>query len=107
LLSTHRGLFATHYHRLADEHAADAAVAIRHMGCAVDAGGADGMPETVTFLYTLADGACPKSYGAAPLLGAAAPALSAVQPRMSRVQEFAGIWPMLLSKDGILELNCH
>ena len=59
-----RGLFATHYHRLANEHATDPAVSIRHMGCAVQAGRADGMPEFVTFLYTLADGACPKSYGA-------------------------------------------
>lgn len=33
------------------------------MGCAVEEG-TDGMPETVTFLYTLAEGACPKSYGA-------------------------------------------
>lgn len=58
-----RGLFATHYHRLADDHVDDAAVSIRHMGCAVE-DGHDGMPETVTFLYTLAEGACPKSYGA-------------------------------------------
>ena len=32
------------------------------MGCAVEEG-TDGMPETVTFLYTMAEGACPKSYG--------------------------------------------
>jgi hypothetical protein len=29
------GLFATHYHQLAAEHAADPAVAIMHMACAV------------------------------------------------------------------------
>ena len=43
---------------------ADPAVSIHHMGCAVETGGDDGMPETVTFLYTLEQGACPKSYGA-------------------------------------------
>lgn len=56
-----RGLFATHYHKLADAHAHDATVAVKHMGCAVDQG-ENGVPE-VTFLYTLMDGACPKSYG--------------------------------------------
>ena len=30
-----RGLFATHFHRLADVHADDPAVSIRHMACAV------------------------------------------------------------------------
>ena len=30
-----RGLFATHYHRLADAHAQDPAVSIRHMACHV------------------------------------------------------------------------
>ena len=30
-----RGLFATHFHKLADVHADDPAVSIRHMACAV------------------------------------------------------------------------
>ena len=30
-----RGLFATHYHRLADAHARDPSVSIRHMACHV------------------------------------------------------------------------
>jgi DNA mismatch repair protein MSH6 len=71
------GLFATHYHQLAAEHAADPQVAIMHMACAVaeqpeqqqqqddgDAGeggvrsaaGDDGVAE-VTFLYKLTAGA--------------------------------------------------
>jgi DNA mismatch repair protein MSH6 len=69
------GLFATHYHQLAAEHAADPQVAIMHMACAVaeqleqqqDDGGAvegggrsaagdDGVAE-VTFLYKLTAGA--------------------------------------------------
>ncbi|WIA28905.1 hypothetical protein OEZ86_011429 [Tetradesmus obliquus] len=76
------GLFATHYHQLAAQHAADPQVAIMHMACAVaeqpeqqqqqDAGEeggtsraapADGGVAEVTFLYKLTAGACPKSYG--------------------------------------------
>lgn len=52
-----RGLFATHYHRLSDEHAVDPRVAVSHMACAVKPPGPDGQPETVTFLYQLAEGA--------------------------------------------------
>lgn len=52
-----RGLFATHYHRLAEEHALDPGVAIRHMACAVTPPGLNGEPEAVTFLYKLAEGA--------------------------------------------------
>lgn len=58
-----RGLFATHYHTLSDDHADDPAVAIRHMGCAVVPAAVAGGAEEVTFLYKLAAGACPKSYG--------------------------------------------
>lgn len=47
----------------ADSHASDPRVSIKHMGCAVTPSPtADGLEE-VTFLYRLADGACPKSYG--------------------------------------------
>jgi DNA mismatch repair ATPase MutS len=52
-----RGLFATHYHRLSDEHAVDPRVAVSHMACAVTPPGPDGQAETVTFLYQLAEGA--------------------------------------------------
>lgn len=31
-----RGLFATHYHKLADAHACDPTTSIRHMACHVD-----------------------------------------------------------------------
>ncbi|KAG2424293.1 hypothetical protein HXX76_014671 [Chlamydomonas incerta] len=69
-----RGLFATHYHHLSDEHAGDSRVAVMHMACAVEgaeepeaapagkAAEAQG-GEEVTFLYRLTPGACPKSYG--------------------------------------------
>lgn len=70
------GLFATHYHQLAAQHAADPQVAIMHMACAVaeqpeqqqqqDAGEEDGTSRAapadggvaeVTFLYKLTAGA--------------------------------------------------
>ena len=41
-----RGLFATHYHRLADAHDHDPNVAICHMGCSVE-DSMDGEPEQV------------------------------------------------------------
>ena len=41
-----RGLFATHYHRLADAHEQDTKVAICHMGCSVEPG-TNGCPEQV------------------------------------------------------------
>ena len=59
-----RTLFSTHYHRLADEREGDETrVALGHMGCEVRASGGSGGAEEVTFLYTLTEGACPKSYG--------------------------------------------
>ena len=61
-----RTLFSTHYHRLADDHARDPNVALAHMGCRVEAPGGGAREygrETVTFLYTLTSGACPRSYG--------------------------------------------
>lgn len=62
-----RTLFSTHYHRLADDHARDPNVALAHMACRVETpsdAGADAYGrETVTFLYTLASGNCPRSYG--------------------------------------------
>lgn len=71
-----RGLFATHYHHLSAQHEGDPRVAIMHMACAVSSAGRTGgagtarpsgeagdSAESVTFLYKLAEGACPKSYG--------------------------------------------
>ncbi|TKY61722.1 DNA mismatch repair protein MSH6 [Spatholobus suberectus] len=56
-----RGLFSTHYHRLAVDYLKDPKVSLCHMACQVG-GGNDGLDE-VTFLYRLTPGACPKSYG--------------------------------------------
>lgn len=83
-----RGLFATHYAKLADAHEGSSSVASRHMACEVSMmpSGREQVGLTlggnlvscssglcthmrlllkVTFLYKLADGCCPKSYGVA------------------------------------------
>ncbi|XP_047334362.1 DNA mismatch repair protein MSH6-like [Impatiens glandulifera] len=56
-----RGMFSTHYHRLAVHYEKDEKVSLCHMGCQVGKGESD--LEEVTFLYRLTPGACPKSYG--------------------------------------------
>ena len=92
-----RTLFATHYHTLCDDFAHEPAVALGHMDALIDEG-ADGAPPKVTFLYTFAPGACPKSYGlnsaararaarrgaARAARGAANPASPSPPPRQSR-----------------------
>jgi DNA mismatch repair protein MSH6 len=64
-------LFATHYHTLLDQWKDDKRVRLGHMECFVDSpssssptNGDSELDETnVTFLYTLGDGICPKSFG--------------------------------------------
>ncbi|KAF6156960.1 hypothetical protein GIB67_039721 [Kingdonia uniflora] len=56
-----RGMFSTHYHRLAVDYEKDPQVSLCHMACHV--GSEVGGVEEVTFLYRLTPGACPKSYG--------------------------------------------
>ncbi|KAL3517379.1 hypothetical protein ACH5RR_019968 [Cinchona calisaya] len=56
-----RGMFSTHYHRLASDYERDPKVSLCHMACQVGKG--IGGLEDVTFLYRLTPGACPKSYG--------------------------------------------
>ncbi|KAJ3705799.1 hypothetical protein LUZ61_009504 [Rhynchospora tenuis] len=56
-----RGLFSTHYHRLAVDYEKDTKIALCHMACQVGMG--EGGLEEVTFLYRLTSGSCPKSYG--------------------------------------------
>uniref|UniRef100_A0A6N2MZA2 DNA mismatch repair protein n=1 Tax=Salix viminalis TaxID=40686 RepID=A0A6N2MZA2_SALVM len=55
-----RGMFSTHYHRLAVDYQKDSKVSLCHMSCQVGNGAG---VEEVTFLYRLRPGACPKSYG--------------------------------------------
>ncbi|KAF3784024.1 DNA mismatch repair protein [Nymphaea thermarum] len=56
-----RGMFSTHYHRLAVKYENDSQVGLFHMACQVEKR-VDGIEE-VTFLYKLTPGACPRSYG--------------------------------------------
>ncbi|KAK1318580.1 DNA mismatch repair protein MSH6 [Acorus calamus] len=56
-----RGMFSTHYHRLAVDYEKDPKVSLCHMACQVGKGIED--VEEVAFLYRLTPGACPKSYG--------------------------------------------
>ncbi|CAI0628967.1 unnamed protein product [Linum tenue] len=59
-----RLLFATHYHPLTKEFASHPHVSLQHMACAfksTDSG--TGSKQDLVFLYKLAAGACPESYG--------------------------------------------
>ncbi|KAF6205210.1 hypothetical protein GE061_019377 [Apolygus lucorum] len=60
-----RTIFSTHYHTLVGSIKDNSGIALGHMSCMVETEEEDenGQEETVTFLYKLAEGACPKSYG--------------------------------------------
>ncbi|KAM3962106.1 DNA mismatch repair protein Msh6 [Aphomia sociella] len=64
-----RSVFSTHYHSLVRQLAAQPGVTLGHMACMVETDEStpdneDHIPEeTITFLYKLTPGACPKSYG--------------------------------------------
>lgn len=55
-----RALFATHYHSLVEDWRGHVGVCFGHMACLVEP---DEAEQKVTFLYRLADGPSPKSYG--------------------------------------------
>ena len=64
-------LFATHYHSLLEDWKDKPAVRLGHMECfvqekganATDDGADDDKDSNITFLYTLGEGGCPKSFG--------------------------------------------
>ncbi|XP_066598080.1 probable DNA mismatch repair protein Msh6 [Prorops nasuta] len=59
-----RTLFSTHYHSLVEDYKTNKDVTLAHMACMVETEEEDEVSqETVTFLYKLSKGACPKSYG--------------------------------------------
>ncbi|XP_012344684.1 probable DNA mismatch repair protein Msh6 [Apis florea] len=59
-----RTLFSTHYHSLVEDYKNDKKITLAHMACMVENEEQDEVSqETVTFLYKLSEGACPKSYG--------------------------------------------
>ncbi|KAI6651057.1 DNA mismatch repair protein Msh6-like [Oopsacas minuta] len=55
-------LFSTHYHSILDEARGWAGVQLGHMQCLVSEDD-DKESESIIFLYKLAEGSCPKSYG--------------------------------------------
>jgi DNA mismatch repair protein MSH6 len=59
-----RGIFATHYHNVAESFEDDDHVALKHMACTVRESSDGSGVDDVIFLYQLTAGACPKSYGA-------------------------------------------
>ena len=58
-----RLLFATHYHPLTKEFASHPHVSLQHMSCAMRPTSSSGKDFDLVFLYRLASGACPASYG--------------------------------------------
>ncbi|KAL2929255.1 DNA mismatch repair protein MSH7 [Bienertia sinuspersici] len=58
-----RLLFATHYHPLTKEFGSHPHVSLQHMSCAMKPKSSSGKDFDLVFLYRLASGACPSSYG--------------------------------------------
>lgn len=60
-----RLLFATHYHPLTKEFSAHPRVKLQHMACCFDrtSDTSSEVNQKLIFLYRLASGACPQSYG--------------------------------------------
>ncbi|WCJ22309.1 DNA mismatch repair protein MSH6 [Euphorbia peplus] len=84
-----RGMFSTHYHRLAIDYNHDPKVSLCHMACQV--GSREGEVEEVTFLYRLTRGACPKSYGVNVARLAGLPE-SILLKAAAKSQEFASVY---------------
>lgn len=57
-----RTIFSTHYHTLVENFLGRSDIQLGHMACTVENEG-HVTEECVTFLYKLAEGICPKSYG--------------------------------------------
>jgi len=97
-----RCLFSTHYHSLVEEFQGQPQVWLGHMACMVENEcEEDPTQETITFLYKLTDGACPKSYGfnAARLAGlpsqlvrAAHQRARSFEQRVERMIRFTTLW---------------
>merc|ERR1712194_969867 len=58
-------LFATHYHSLLEDWKNEPTIKLGHMECIVEEDDDDDTERknSITFLYTLSDGPCPKSFG--------------------------------------------
>ncbi|KAF0310403.1 DNA mismatch repair protein Msh6 [Amphibalanus amphitrite] len=97
-----RCLFSTHYHMLVEEFEHEPRVRLAHMACMVEnENEEDPTEETITFLYKLSDGACPKSYGfnAARLAGIPVEVVRKAhqvarqfEQRIEKMARFAAVW---------------
>ena len=56
-------MFATHYHSLLEDWKNDRSIRLGHMECIVEEDSSDDAKSNITFLYTLGEGPCPKSFG--------------------------------------------
>lgn len=56
-------LFATHYHSLLEDWKNDRSIRLGHMECVVEDNDDGSETNNITFLYTLGEGPCPKSFG--------------------------------------------
>ncbi|XP_008235198.1 PREDICTED: DNA mismatch repair protein MSH6 [Prunus mume] len=91
-----RGMFSTHYHRLAVDYQSNPEVSLCHMACQV--GNGDGGVEEVTFLYRLTPGACPKSYGVNIARLAGLP-ISVLQKAAAKSREFEATYGKHMKAD--------
>ncbi|KAL1061026.1 hypothetical protein V6Z11_1Z050200 [Gossypium hirsutum] len=98
-----RGMFSTHYHRLAVDYRNNSKVSLCHMACQVGKGVAGA--EEVTFLYRLTPGACPKSYGVNVARIAGLPD-SVLRTAASKSREFEAVYGKHRSKGSEDKLPC-
>lgn len=104
-----RTFFSTHYHTLCKAVENVTSIKAAHMACIVENESAeDPTMENVTFLYTLADGMCPKSYGffAAKISGLKAEVIRAafiasrhLDERKTRKERMAELRKLALNKE--------
>ncbi|KAH7657352.1 DNA mismatch repair protein MSH6 protein [Dioscorea alata] len=85
-----RLLFATHYHPLTKEFACHPRVNLQHMACMFNLkpNSTDGQEKNLVFLYRLASGACPESYGlqVALMAGVSRPIVDAASDAAQRMK---------------------
>ncbi|KAJ4838664.1 DNA mismatch repair protein msh6 [Turnera subulata] len=98
-----RGMFSTHYHRLALDYQKDPKVSLCHMSCQVGEG--VGGLEEVTFLYRLTPGACPKSYGVNVARLAGLPD-SILQKAAAKSEEFEGSYGGQRKRGNVAGQSC-
>lgn len=103
-----RGVFATHYHKLAEayEESKDTQVAVMHMGCAVRQSD-DSAVDDIIFLYQLCPGSCPKSFGSnvAKLAGLPLEVVSRAAVISGRLDSHSETFAMALAASKVLDAS--